>query len=717
MKNKTKFLIALALTVIINCSYSQLNEQWEAIYNGTADNCDIPTALQIDVNGNVYTAGYSKGINTGNFDLALVKYNSAGEQQWAARYNGPVNNTDEPNGMVISGNNIFVAGFSDAAPFMAIYDQNGNLVTTYKLTLPGQFKDIKKDNFGNVIISGYHKDSLILVKFSSNGSFIWHKNYRHPGSGTLAGNNSALKIAVNDNGSIYTCGNTIIQNEDGLLVKFDVNGNVLWAKTYTFGFQDITLLGSGSVCLIANPGANTGAVLCYSSQGNLIWSSTNESNHFYKIVSDELNNIYIGTQYYSDPEHRGPGIIKYSQSGHFMWHRYHYPATYAEFFYDIKVKNCFNIYISYLGVKQGFPSYSGITKFNSNGYSRWNFNKNTIVYDTSLGTGNHLMAFGNYNTLYTATTGISNPRKNDFLTAKYTENFYSVSGLVTYKDNNQPVNGGFVKALYYDESTSGIVTVDSAEIQTDGSYTLTKMPEDTLDLMFYQDDDLLQFVPTYYVSTIDWREATKIYPTQNLTNINCQVYRIENQSSPFTISGHAIGNLNNLPSGMQDAVIYAKTGSIFKNYGISIFDGSYIITKLPTGSYTLIAHRMGFAPLTQDVTITNSNLNNINFDLGNPLIGIEVLSSKIPVNYYLSQNYPNPFNPSTRIKFGIPTEGFVSVRIFDVLGRLISTPVNENLRAGSYEVNWNSEGLTSGVYFYRIESGSYIKTLKMVLLK
>src|SRR4030095_3824634 len=221
---------------------------------------------------------------------------------------------------------------------------------------------------------------------------------------------------------------------------------------------------------------------------------------------------------------------------------------------------------------------------------------------------------------------------------------YSISGTITYSDNSQPVSEGFVKALTYDPETSEIITVDSAVINSNGTYTLGHIPNDSVDIMFYQNDDLLDFVPTYYVSTIDWREATTIYVTQNLTNINGQVYRINNQTNPYNISGQTFQNTpgdNTIP--ISDAIIYAKIGSEFKNYGISLSNGSYIATKLPPGSYTLIAHRMGFNPVTQNVTITSSSLQNINFNFGSP-IGIQPISNQIPSKFRLHQNYPNPFN-------------------------------------------------------------------------
>lgn len=96
---------------------------------------------------------------------------------------------------------------------------------------------------------------------------------------------------------------------------------------------------------------------------------------------------------------------------------------------------------------------------------------------------------------------------------------------------------------------------------------------------------------------------------------------------------------------------------------------------------------------------------------------ITVEYSIIPVEFSLSQNYPNPFNPSTTIKFGIPKGVKVLLKIYDVLGEEVATIVNQKLDPGYYEYEWNGTQFASGVYFYRIEAGSFVKIKKMMLIK
>ena len=83
----------------------------------------------------------------------------------------------------------------------------------------------------------------------------------------------------------------------------------------------------------------------------------------------------------------------------------------------------------------------------------------------------------------------------------------------------------------------------------------------------------------------------------------------------------------------------------------------------------------------------------------------------------LSQNYPNPFNPTTNIRFAVPQSSVVKLSVYNILGQKVADLVNKYLNSGSYEVNWNAAGLSSGIYIYRLEAGSKVISRKMTLLK
>jgi len=101
----------------------------------------------------------------------------------------------------------------------------------------------------------------------------------------------------------------------------------------------------------------------------------------------------------------------------------------------------------------------------------------------------------------------------------------------------------------------------------------------------------------------------------------------------------------------------------------------------------------------------------------NILVGVESENENIPNNITLSQNYPNPFNPYTTINFSLPNKSFVSLKVYDVIGREIKTLVSGEKKPGYYNIQFGSEQLSSGIYFYKLEAGNFIETKKMILLK
>ncbi|MBS1493958.1 MAG: T9SS type A sorting domain-containing protein [Bacteroidetes bacterium] len=102
---------------------------------------------------------------------------------------------------------------------------------------------------------------------------------------------------------------------------------------------------------------------------------------------------------------------------------------------------------------------------------------------------------------------------------------------------------------------------------------------------------------------------------------------------------------------------------------------------------------------------------------GASVVGIHNLSAELPKTHYLSQNYPNPFNPVTKIKFELPKNSFVKIIVYDISGKEIETLVNENLKAGYYETDFNGSNRSSGIYFYKLITNDFIETKKMILVK
>jgi hypothetical protein len=108
--------------------------------------------------------------------------------------------------------------------------------------------------------------------------------------------------------------------------------------------------------------------------------------------------------------------------------------------------------------------------------------------------------------------------------------------------------------------------------------------------------------------------------------------------------------------------------------------------------------------------------------LTNAHISVHKIEMELPTKYELYQNYPNPFNPTTNIRFQIPKNSFVTLRIYDILGKEITTLIKEKLNAGGYEIQFSinqytNYQFTSGVYFYTLETNEFSETRKMLMIK
>ena len=117
-----------------------------------------------------------------------------------------------------------------------------------------------------------------------------------------------------------------------------------------------------------------------------------------------------------------------------------------------------------------------------------------------------------------------------------------------------------------------------------------------------------------------------------------------------------------------------------------------------------------------------SHYSSVGSFVANKVTSVDKSDTKIPTSFSLSQNYPNPFNPTTTISFGLPKESYVTVRIYDLMGREVKTLVSENKKAGAYEVQWRGDNnfgqsVATGTYLYRISAGDFVQAKKMILMK
>jgi hypothetical protein len=153
-------------------------------------------------------------------------------------------------------------------------------------------------------------------------------------------------------------------------------------------------------------------------------------------------------------------------------------------------------------------------------------------------------------------------------------------------------------------------------------------------------------------------------------------------------------------------------------YNSSISSGDISYSVATTNSNKIVV--TGESPILPNYTTSITTIQYSEF------IGINPVSSEIPISFNLHQNFPNPFNPATIIKYDLPQDVNVTIKIYDLLGMEIETLVNNELgKAGRYEINWDAAKYASGVYIYRIEAGdpssssggAFVQSRKMVLIK
>lgn len=132
---------------------------------------------------------------------------------------------------------------------------------------------------------------------------------------------------------------------------------------------------------------------------------------------------------------------------------------------------------------------------------------------------------------------------------------------------------------------------------------------------------------------------------------------------------------------------------------VSILGMDYVYSVPELCAYAIAGNSTTVLKLTEDV------------------IGIQQVNNLLPNDFTLEQNYPNPFNPTTNINYSIPKSGNVTVRVYNTLGSLVNTLVNEHHSPGNYNVNFDAGGLSSGIYYYTITAGEFTDTKKMVLIK
>lgn len=358
-------------------------EQWAVRYNGPANFIDIGNAIAVDASGNVYVTGLSTG-TTSFSDYATVKYNSAGVQQWVARYNGPSNGTDEAFSVAVDGSgNVYVTGQSLSGTnydFATIkYNSAGVQQWVSRYNGPQSSLDnasvVRVDGSGNVYVTGGSTGTgsgqdFATVKYNSTGQEQWVVRY----NGTNNADDVPSDMRLDVSGNIYITGGSSgsTSSNDYVTIKYNSAGQEQWNARYNGTGNDndvsfgLAVSAAGNVYVtgssIGQGSATDYATVMYNSSGVQQWDSryngsNNTSDDASSIDVDVSGNAFVTGASNSGGTNLDYLTLKYNPAGVQMWEqRYNGPADGVDAALSVCVDGSGNIYVT--GNSQGSGSSS-----------------------------------------------------------------------------------------------------------------------------------------------------------------------------------------------------------------------------------------------------------------------------------------------------------------------------------------------------------------------
>jgi len=603
--------------------------------------------------GDTYIGWFSN--DSGNYDVRLQRLDQMGNELWAQ------------DGIVVSDN----PAMSWLTDWDMTVDDDNNAILT--------FQDIR--NGGN--------NNIYVYKISPDGSFIWGED------GIELSNSAAFDVSPKV--CVTSTGNVVVswQSENVIIMqRIAGNGTLVWgpngitlscADTYSwpqpFAVEDDHIL----LKFFHDTGPSYAPTRhCYmqkfDNDGNAVWASdTVVSNaggisawtQIFNMISDDNNGCFIswhdsrggGTISYPFVQHvNSDGSVVFTANGTQLSTEADRQNFYPESIYDAVNDEL----ITYWYQTNGSQSNYGITgqKLDAYGDIQWGPNGQNLISISSL---------------YVQLIAVRGA--NDDL-------------IILFEEYTDAVNA-YVKAM---------------KLDTDGNYL---WPDEQITMCSIASSKVHSVASQFANNQIiaSWEDDRNGQKDIYAQNIN-----FDGTLGASTANGTIEGTvtLNGGSGNVEDVEVAA--GSVIVNPDAN---GDYIITIAP-GTYNVTAELDGYDPATiEDVVVTEGNATTgIDFTL-EPIVSSENI---IVTNTKLGKNYPNPFNPITYIAYSISEIGQVTIEVYNLKGQLVKTLVNEFKETGEYSINWNgtdktSKPVSSGVYLYKMKSGNYTTTRKMILMK
>jgi len=780
-------------------------QQWVARYNGPGNDYDDAIALAVDRSGQVYVTGFSIGLDTG-LDYATIKYSSSGAEQWVARYSSPEHYADAPSAIHTDGSgNVYVTGGSSGSnqysDYLTIkYNSAGAEQWVARYNGPDNNRDaatdLSIDNQGNVYVTGWSQSSTteldyFTVKYNGAGAPQWAARYNGPGNGW----DEALAITIDHTGNAYVTGwsasrDTIVST-DYATIKYNAAGVEQWVVRYSGPGEESDEARALAVDSLGNVyvtgfsrGAGTShdyATIKYNGVGVPQWVARYDGPG---TAQDELTAMTIdhfGNVYVTGKSRVGTTVdfltVKYNRGGVQEWvARYNGPENADAEPVAIAVDGAGNVYVTGSSLWSSHTDGDCITiKYNSSGLEQWRARYN--------GPGNGLddaraMVLDKAGDVYVSGTSLGIGTGLDYVTIKY-----NASGAEQWvaRYNGLGNSGDRACALALDDSGniyvtgssyrssdfSEVVTIkyNSAGVQqwearyagpgasrneattltVDGSGNVYVLGSSSIWRNYP-----LQWVGDYVTikyNTGGARQWAAIYDGPGLLYDEPAALALDDWGNVY-VTGRSWGGSSDFDYG---TVKYNSTGKqkwVVRYNGsrdtedaannIAVDDsGNVCVTGYSQGDFATFKYdsagaekwRVFYDGSPEDfaialavnaageVYVAGNSQDNF-FDWGiYTIIKYVEKQNDIPQHYQLSQNFPNPFNAATTIRYTLPAPGHVTLKVFNLPGEEVATLVNESRLAGEYEFRWVPAGLPSGIYIYRLQTGAFVNAKKLILLK
>jgi len=686
---------------------------WTARYPTSSTDYFRPAAIARDAQENLYVVGTAP---TGSINFATVKYDSAGQQQWVAIYDGPAHNTDYPYAVVADNNgHVYVAGraFTGGAVYTAFcticYDAaTGDTLWVRLYAAPDSMNEaylLTLDGNGNILVagtaysmSGTGKD-IAVVQYDPSGNLLWEARYEN------FGDDAPEALSVDDLGNVYLTGN-LSNRTDILTVKFDSGGNLQWSAQFrSTGWQEVghaLNVETENILYVAGRSRDDFCLLKYAPAAQV-------------GVSPTGFDMYVGTSgtasaTFTITNTATPGCKT------LKWKLVDRQTSISTRHLDSGTqRDSLPFRVFELPFPAGTEEVNGLTWGNLGIWIADVTNQKIIKLDPV--TGQVLRTFP---TASTFPGGLAHDG--------YYLWFFDFAGDQIRKIH--PLSGDILCSIPNPLPNGEGLTCDGTDLYRGGSDSLiirfdtTGTVTDTIP------------VPAGWCQGLGWDGSHLWYA------ITYQLWQLAGDSvvQSMITPGNSDGGITFDGQYLRFADNTRKQ-IISADVGIPTADCPWLTVNdtsgtLEPGQSTTITLEVNAAGLNSGRYRAHLLLTSNDPDRHTLLIPVQLNvnipndltadSPPVPLKFRLKQNFPNPFNPVTTIAFSIPgspgsTGNFdlVTLQIFDILGRQVETLIHRKLPPGEYQIQWDAShrSIPSGIYYYQLTYGNRKLVKKMVLIK